>query len=70
MSTAVREHLLENYESATPEGPMMDGSGNMIGSKFSVTGDMTGPSGATWSIRTVWGVDLDGTVRLITAFPA
>jgi hypothetical protein len=30
---------------------------------------MTGPSGQTWDITTAWGVDLDRTVRLITATP-
>ncbi len=40
------------------------------GTKFTVTGPITGPSGQTWKITTVWGVDPDGTVRLITATPA
>jgi hypothetical protein len=38
-------------------------------SRFVVRGPMTGPSGQTWDITTAWGVDADGTVRLITATP-
>lgn len=37
------------------------------GMKFTVRGLMTGPSGQTWNITTVWGVDPNGTIRLITA---
>jgi len=64
LEAALRRHLVENYGDASSSVPMVGG-----GTKFTVTGPMTGPSGATWNITTVWGVDADGTVRLITATP-
>lgn len=39
------------------------------GTKFTVRGPITGPSGATWNITTAWGADSNGTIRLITATP-
>ena len=38
------------------------------GTKFTVSGPMTGPNGATRNILAVWGVDPSGTVRLVTAY--
>jgi hypothetical protein len=64
LDTALRSHLTTNFGTASTSAPMVGG-----GSKFSVRGPMTGPSGQTWDITTVWGVDPDGTVRLITATP-
>lgn len=65
LEPALREHLLDNFGDASAPTPMVGG-----GTKFTVTGPITGPSGETWNITTVWGVDPDGTVRLITATPA
>lgn len=39
------------------------------GTKFSVTGPLVGPSGQKWTITTAWGIDPNGTIRLITATP-
>jgi RHS repeat-associated protein len=64
LDSALRSHLVDNFGMATPSVPMVGG-----GTKFSVTGPMVGPSGAKWTITTVWGVDVDGTIRLITATP-
>lgn len=64
LDTALRSHLVDNFGTATPSVPMVGG-----GTKFSVTGPMVGPSGAKWTITTAWGVDPDGTIRLITATP-
>jgi hypothetical protein len=64
LETALRNQLISKFGSASPEIPMQGG-----GTKFVVNGPITGPSGQTWQIRTVWGVDADGTVRLITATP-
>jgi len=64
LAAALRSHLIKYFGSATPSVPMVGG-----GTKFSVRGAMTGPSGETWNITTAWGVDPDGTVRLITATP-
>jgi hypothetical protein len=64
LDAALRDHLTSNFGGATKEVPMTGG-----GTKFSVRGPMTGPSGQTWDITTVWGVDPNGTVRLITATP-
>ena len=64
LDSALRNHLVDNFGGATPSVPMVGG-----GTKFSVTGPMVGPSGAKWTITTAWGVDPDGTIRLITATP-
>lgn len=64
LDPALRSHLVDNFGTATRSVPMTGG-----GTKFSVTGPMTGPSGQKWTITTAWGVDPDGTVRLITATP-
>jgi hypothetical protein len=64
LDSALRSHLVDNFGAATPSVPMVGG-----GTKFSVTGPMVGPSGAKWTITTAWGVDPDGTIRLITATP-
>jgi hypothetical protein len=64
LDSALRNHLVDNFGNASPSVPMTGG-----GTKFSVTGPMTGPSGQTWNITTAWGVDPDGTIRLITATP-
>ncbi|WP_205856516.1 hypothetical protein, partial [Phytoactinopolyspora endophytica] len=64
LDTALRSHLVDNFGSAAGSAPMTGG-----GTKFNVRGPMTGPSGETWNITTAWGVDLDGTIRLITATP-
>ncbi|MCP4307572.1 MAG: hypothetical protein GY788_22410 [bacterium] len=69
LDTALRGHLVDNFGSASPLQPMFNGAGTQIGTKFSVTGSLTGPSGATWDITTAWGIDWDGTIRLITATP-
>jgi hypothetical protein len=64
LDTALRTHLVDNFGSATSSVPMTGG-----GTKFSVTGPLTGPNGNKWTITTAWGVDPDGTIRLITATP-
>jgi hypothetical protein len=64
LDTALRDQLTSNFGDASDSVSMTGG-----GSKFTVRGPITGPSGATWNITTVWGVDPDGTVRLITATP-
>lgn len=64
LDSALRSHLVDNFGTATPSVSMVGG-----GTKFSVTGPMVGPSGAKWTITTAWGVDVDGTIRLITATP-
>lgn len=64
LDSALRSHLVDNFGTATPSVSMVGG-----GTKFSVTGPMAGPSGAKWTITTAWGVDVDGTIRLITATP-
>jgi hypothetical protein len=56
--------MLDNYEGASSAVPLKGG-----GSKFSVQGSMTGPSGETWNMTTAWGVDPDGLIRLITGTP-
>jgi hypothetical protein len=61
---ALRGHLVDNFADASGPTPMTGG-----GVKFEVRGLMTGPSGQSWIIKTVWGVDLNGTIRLITATP-
>ena len=64
LGSALRQHLVDNFGNASASEPMFGG-----GTKFSVTGPLTGPSGAKWGITTAWGVDPDGVVRLITATP-
>jgi RHS repeat-associated protein len=64
LDPALRAHLRDNFGQATPSVPMTGG-----GTKFSVTGPMTGPSGATWNITTVWGIEPNGLIRLITGTP-
>ena len=64
LDTALRQHLVDNFGNASPAAPMTGG-----GTKFTVRGPIAGPSGRTWDITTAWGVDPDGTVRLITATP-
>jgi hypothetical protein len=48
---------------------MFNGEGAQIGVKFTVRSALTGPSGATWDITSAWGIDWNGTIRLITATP-
>ncbi|WP_157574772.1 hypothetical protein [Jiangella muralis] len=69
MSAALRNHLTANFGNASSTVPMLNGVGVQIGTKFTVRGPMTGPSGRTFDITASWGVDYDGTVRFITAFP-
>jgi len=65
LDVALRKHLFDNVGQAGPLTPMTGG-----GSKFTVNGPMTGPNGKTWdNIRVGWGIDPDGTVRLLTATP-
>ena len=64
LDTALRSHLETNFGSASRSVEMTGG-----GTKFDVQGPLTGPSGNVWDIKTVWGVDPDGTIRLITATP-
>ncbi|MFT3876844.1 MAG: RHS repeat-associated core domain-containing protein [Propioniciclava sp.] len=64
LDSALRSHLTTNFGNASASVPMTGG-----GTKFVVRGPLTGPSGQTWNITTAWGVDVDGTVRLITATP-
>jgi RHS repeat-associated protein len=64
LDSALRQHLIDNFERISPGEPMVGG-----GSKFKVSGPMTGPSGESWNITSVWGVDPDGLIRLITATP-
>jgi hypothetical protein len=61
----LESHLIENFGSASASEAMFGG-----GTKFSVTGPLTGPSGTTYlNITTVWGVDPDRMIRLITTTP-
>jgi RHS repeat-associated protein len=69
MEAALRSHLTSNFGSVSDSVPMLNGVGEQIGTKFVVRGPMTGPSGRTFDITASWGVDYDGTVRFITAFP-
>ena len=69
LNSALRKQLVENFNNASPEIPMFDGKGAQIGVKFTVRSALTGPSGATWDITSAWGIDWNGTVRLITATP-
>jgi len=64
LDSALRSHLVENFGSATPSQAMVGG-----GTKFSVTGPIVGLTGEKWTITSVWGVDPDGVIRLITATP-
>ena len=64
LDSALRSHLTSNFGSATPSVPMTGG-----GTKFTVRGPITGPTGQKWTITTAWGVDVDGAIRLITATP-
>jgi hypothetical protein len=64
LRTALENHLVDNFGKATPSVPMTGG-----GTKFTVRGPMTGLSGQTWNITTAWGIDPNGTIRLITATP-
>lgn len=64
LDSALRSHLTTNFGNASRSVPMTGG-----GSKFVVRGPLTGPSGQTWNITSAWGVDVDGTIRLITATP-
>jgi hypothetical protein len=65
LGPALERHLIENFGSASACGAMFGG-----GTRFSVTGPLTGPSGTTYlNITTLWGVDPDGMIRLITATP-
>ena len=69
LEAALENQLIGNFGNASNPVPMFDGNGVQIGMKFTVTSSMTGPSGETWTITSAWGVDGDGTVRLITATP-
>ncbi|MGI8552473.1 MAG: hypothetical protein ACR2PL_17045 [Dehalococcoidia bacterium] len=64
LGAALRQHLLDNSENTwsitNPFG----------GTKVAVTGLMTGPSGSTWKITSVWNIESDGAIRFITATPA
>ncbi len=64
LDSALRQHLVDNFGNATASEAMVGG-----GTKFSVTGALSGPSGAKWTITSVWGIDPDGLIRLITATP-
>ncbi len=64
LDSVSRSHLTGNFGLASPSLPMVGG-----GTKFTVRGPMTGPSGQTWDITTAWGVDPNGTIRLIMATP-
>ncbi len=64
LDSALRSHLVDNFGGASESAPMTGG-----GMKFTVRGPMIGPSDQSWNITTAWGVDLNGTVRLITATP-
>ena len=64
LDSALRSHLVDNFGGASESVPMTGG-----GMKFTVRGPMTGPSGQTWNVTTAWGVDPNGTIRLITATP-
>lgn len=64
LDPALRAHLVDNFGTATRSVPMYGG-----GTNFSVSGPMVGPSGQKWTITTAWGIDRNGTIRLITATP-
>lgn len=64
LSESLRQHFIDNIERASGPEPMVGG-----GVKMNVVGPMTGPSGESWAIRSVWGIDPDGLIRLITALP-
>jgi RHS repeat-associated protein len=71
LGSALPNQLVNNFGDITPGGPMVDGTGAQIGEKFTVTSPLTGPSGQTWNITSVWGVNsTGGTVRFITSMPA
>ncbi|MGI8553487.1 MAG: hypothetical protein ACR2PL_22290 [Dehalococcoidia bacterium] len=63
LGAALRQHLQDNSENAqsipNPYG----------GTKVTVTGPITGPSGSTWKITSVWNIESDGAIRFITATP-
>jgi hypothetical protein len=69
LGPALENQLIENFGSASESVPMYGANGAQIGTKFTVTSPISGPSGATWNITSAWGVDWNGTVRLITATP-
>ena len=69
MPEALRNHLSSNFGNASGSTPMVDGVGSMIGTKFTVGGQMAGPGGRTFEITTAWGVDHGGAIRFLTAFP-
>ncbi|MBA2718645.1 MAG: hypothetical protein H0U52_05265 [Chloroflexi bacterium] len=54
LGSALRNQLFENFGSASSSVPMVNGEGLQIGTKFSVTSALTGPSGATWNITSAW----------------
>jgi hypothetical protein len=61
LGDALTQHLIDNFEGVSqPVGG---------GYKVRVTGPMTGPSSETWGIKSVWGIDPDGLIRLIAAQP-
>ena len=69
LDSALRNQLVQNFGDAASEGAMYNGEGAQIGVKLSVTSPLTGPSGAVWDIKSVWGIDFNGTIRLISAMP-
>jgi hypothetical protein len=64
LGDALKQHLIDNFEGVSEQGPMEGG-----GVKFGVVGPMTGPSGQSWVIRSIWGVEPNGMIRFITALP-
>jgi len=64
LNSALRQHLVDNFGNATASEAMVGG-----GTKFSVTGALTGPSGAKWTVTSGWGIEPNGLIRLITATP-
>ena len=62
---ALRQHLLDNLDTVRSSGPMEGG-----GVKVNVRGPVVGPTGKSSGIKTVWGIDPDRTIRLITGMKA
>ncbi|HEX4955562.1 MAG TPA: RHS repeat-associated core domain-containing protein [Thermoanaerobaculia bacterium] len=54
---ALKAHLLDNLKSA-----------EIAGNRITVVADLTGPSGQTRGVRSVWQILKDGTIALVTAF--
>jgi hypothetical protein len=59
LDVALHSHLINNFDKAT-----------IAGSKIVVEGIMTGPSGRTENVLSVWQVTSGGFVAFVTAYPS